>query len=282
MKIKKIVQLIALSATTIVLAEVNPVYYLCQKQIVNGFTMSNPGTYVLTDDATITGALNITGTNVIFDMNGKTITDNTGVTVFSLTGKNITVQNGTISGMAPNGGTTIGVLITHGPVASINGIDFINCFYGVNVSGVTGATEVTIRNCTADSCENAFYLNSDTEARIEACSVDSCANGFTFASSTKAWVNNCVANFGITGFFVNASSSVVVQNCKAYMNSSVNFQSDASYSSALFLGNIAFNATDAGNYAGMNVPPFYSITNTSFPVGTSTFDQGLVNYSIIS
>ncbi len=295
MQIKRIVQFFALSASTIALATSPKVFYVNPSQISGGYTFSNPGTYVLTDDAIVTSSISLSA-DVIFDLNGKTLTADSTFTpataLVLLNGNNTAVKNGLLDGGNPTSYAMFGVETAGGIInASVSGVTVVNVStnnksIGIFVSG-SGSTGVRI-----DACEVINSFSGLVVGNTDSCWVTNTecsfnmADGFDFGraggSTGRCFVSNCVANGNIAiGFNILFNSIVSVKNCSAEDNSSWGFQLSAANTTSQFRGNIAYGNGGTGadkNYSGSI--GFIAVSNTSVIPENETLNLGFNNISI--
>ncbi len=225
-------------------ATATPLFYVSPQEIASGATFSQPGKYILTDDATVTGALNITGTNVIFDLNGKTVTAGSALTfLVVVTSSNTVIKNGVLDGGGLTGAltgiVTEPIAINNILLSGLNLVNFLNP-PGIGINVQSNNTAVRIDGCQVLTSGNGIIFNSGDKGWITNCECSFNANvGFDFMSSYSSFVSNCVANSnGGVGFNVEGTSVVTIKNSSAEENGNWGF-SVANTDSQL-RGNIAF------------------------------------------
>jgi len=126
-----------------------PITLISPKQVSAGYTISTTGNYLLADDVfSNVSAITITNSNVVLDLNNKTLSSAsavaTGITVNAGVG-NITIRNGAIIGF----GTPLSVGSNTSDIV-LDGISAIDGSGGSSniLIGSSNIQRVTIRNCT--------------------------------------------------------------------------------------------------------------------------------------
>ncbi len=265
MEIKKIVQMFALSASTIALG--SPVYYVSKAQLQDpaGYTAAVQGLYIVTEDASVTHQILISAPNVVFDLNGKTITDIAGIRpVIEVSANNSVVKNGTIIGQ----GFTTGLSVDGQTVVS--DIVFFNGFRGMQTGFSGGSSRfercsayncsegfwndsigLEIQDCTAVSCGFAGFHNAFFNASLKGCTAKFCSNGILFDNGTYGTVTDCEAIFGTTGISFGTGTSATVTNCELNFNSADGL--DVSDTSTVLVYNSVANGNGGVGFNSMIV-----------------------------
>ncbi len=229
------------------------IFYLTPADVAGGYLITVPGTYILCGNATITAPITISSNQVLFNLNGNTLTvagGNDGIVVFSA--NDVTVKNG---------------IVQNAPA------------FGILIEGSTA--QISIRDVVVTNCANAGIFIDAPGVYIDHCSANNNSYGFVCAEGSSSFINNCSAIFNAnSGFLIGTAdapdANAVIQNCNAYYNAGYGFENYAAYISpaatALFANNIAFNNGSPygllNNYGGTKPPIFAPIadtTNTSAP-----------------
>jgi len=127
------------------------------------YTISRPGVYQLTSAKTASGIPNIsiTANNVVLDLGGNTLTG--GTNGIQVTGTNVVIANGTITGMAQNG------VLIQGNGCRIENCDFVSCTTGITLQN---ANECVIEKCRARNMTQAgFSLQSTWTSSVSECEI---------------------------------------------------------------------------------------------------------------
>lgn len=265
---KKIIALVSL-LSFIHIAATTPVFYVSPQQISAGFTASLAGTYVLTDNATLSSTLSLNADNVIFDFNGKTITADANPKKLLHVGSfnNIAVKNGTLDGALLESGKGIYVDVSSSNVSISNmTITRVQDDDG-NGTGIyvdAGSTAVRIDGCSIIYSGTGLVFDGGSKGWVTNCDASfNAGEGFSFINSCTAFINNCIANNndGI-GFYVDSTSEVVLKNSSAELNADYGF-SVASTTSQL-RGNIAFG--NGGRVSCSTSDNNYYMAIAAFPV----------------
>ncbi len=190
------------------------------------FKITQPGSYYLSSSFSVPNAtrgIEITANNVTIDLNGFTITG----------------QTGSINAIA-NSGATDNVSILNGTIQSFGGT-------AVNLSAVAyGRIEnVTVQNGASDAFRTSIgFIIRNCVARFNA------GSGFIVGANTS--LDSCSANSNsIDGF--NVGSVSVVRNCLASANGGAGFTGVAR--------GIITNCTANQNNQGITVASFSLVTN---------------------
>jgi len=169
----------------------------------------------------------IASDDVIIDLCGQTIPRDTisdiPIIVILDGYENITIRNGTLVG---NDKINDGIFLEGSAIVSIENMRIVNCKNGI---GIKEATQVKVRNCIFEDCNQAVAL-SDTQV---------CT--FTYCEAT-----NCKE----AGFTLTSSSYNTFKSCKALStgNGENTEKSATAFSSSDGTGNIFFQCTAEGTF----------------------------------
>lgn len=288
MEIRKLVQLLSLTASTVAMAS-SPVIYLGQGQVASGYTVPASGTYILTDNVTINGPITLGYDDVVFDLNGKTINGGgQNIDAIDVTGLNVTVKNGKIRYI---GSANKGIYIEAGADdALVTDIVVQNCGTGIDVN----ATNASINNCTALSNGTGIEFQAGTSGSVTNSEISySTSDGIDIdGGTTYVFISSCVANVnGGVGFNAQNTSETslaIIKNCTAQGNTSWGFQTASNY--AQVRGNIGFGNNGTGGAAGSDnnynlaigtlaIPGYYPIVNGTQQAPGAVIDPVVDNIS---
>jgi hypothetical protein len=236
------------------------------------FIISTTGTYIFSDDllAAANPAISITSSNVVLDMNGRTLfgsTANNGINVANA--GNITIRNGSLSNFST------GINIDGASGASnvlVDSVMIQNCAGSGFL--LAACQEITIRNCMSTGNAGAgINVQSGRDILIDNCSfVTNGGRGINVGTVTTATVtvNNCVmACSGDAGIvFVTAADSVI-QNSTAFANTQAGIQ--------ILPGTV--RSIMANSYSYANLLGFVNESATSGVIGSMAFSNTTTNYS---
>jgi hypothetical protein len=228
------------------------------------FTISQPGSYYLTTNLTVSGgnAITIATNGVTLDLNGFTISSTTnpasGTAVLINGGlQDITIQNGHIRGGVTNNGSGVfsGPGFGYGiyglaPNVRVSGVSVSGCLsYGINVGfgegttvencgvrtvGSWGIVASTIRGCVALDCgSHAIYGQQVSDSRGE-----SVGSGDGLLAITA---QNCYGSSGSGGYGLYAYNA---QNCYGYSYSYYGL-----YAEGTAIGCSGYSSSSTGLYA---------------------------------
>jgi len=176
------------------------------------FRITQPGSYYLTSNFTVpsaTRAIEITANNVTIDLNGFTITGQSGSTnAIAIAGAtdNISILNGTIQSFT---GTAVNLLtVSNGRIENLlvqNGTS----------DAIRTANSYSIRNTIARfNSGSCFVVGSNTS--MDACSaLNNSGDGFNIGS--VGVVRNCLASANLNSGFIGAARGIL-SNCTANQN----------------------------------------------------------------
>lgn len=255
MQIRRIIQLCGLGVSAIAMAS-SPVTYLSPSQVeAGGLLLSNPGLYIMTDDASSAAAnIIISGANVVLDMNGKTISSNQNP-VIDIEAQNVTVKNGTINQFSFTDAPQTGIGIASFVYAVINCVQVIGMpLYGIGVDA--GATAF-ISGCKLLGNVGAgigFAANTGTPTAswVTNCEISNGGDGIDVASGWIAYIDRCFAsnNIGV-GFNYETGASGVIKNSTAEFNGSWGFETATT--TVQVRGNIGFGNAGTGGSSTADV-----------------------------
>lgn len=183
-----------------------------------GIIIDTSGIYCLSGNVALqTGAdIQITGSDVVFDLNDYTINGGNGISVSSV---RVTIQNGFITNSMSNGISTLStpedifihdLEITNAANAAIN---------------IDSTTDLVIQSVKMVQNLQGILLSDSENCQIENCQANSGTVGFSIVSScTCVTLESCaaVSNTG-NGFTLTNNYSVNLNGCEAYANSSDGF-----------------------------------------------------------
>jgi parallel beta-helix repeat protein len=163
------------------------------------FTITRPGVYRLTSAKSASGVPNITITasNVTLDLGGNTLTGGTnGVQV---TGNNVTILNGTVTGMTQNG------VFIQGSGCRVDNCDFLLGGTGVTLQN---ANECVIENCRVRNVTQAgVSLQRTWTSSVRSCEIISINGGVNvYGVVAKNGGNNSVTQCVIQDLQTNSST----------------------------------------------------------------------------
>jgi len=183
------------------------------------FTISNPGSYILTDNVTMTAdahCINIMTSNVTLDLNGHTITGN-GSNYSGIYGSGacgITIFNGTVSDFGGNGiKLSVNCRLVDITVNSNGG-------HGVELDDACQLTHVTAVN------NDGFGIKTLTGCVIDSCVASYNTGGIGIEAGLNCTVKNCTANNnGVTSgdasldvAGISADNGSVIIGCSSWKN----------------------------------------------------------------
>lgn len=183
----------------------------------NSFIISQPGSYYLTTNLAGVSAKNgieITANNVTLDLNGFALQGVSGGNVVGIyipfAQTNITVRNGTISGLGSGSG-----------VGSSSSSSFNLVFERLNISAFYDGIDLNgagvVRDC--NSCQNYFMGIECIGGVISGCTALNNGGNGIFIYSQPGIVSGCTANnnggYGIEIFLGTVSGCVVQNNVKS-------------------------------------------------------------------
>jgi parallel beta-helix repeat protein len=161
------------------------------------YTISRSGVYTLTSAKTASGVPNIsiTANNVTLDLGGNTLTG--GTNGIEIMGNNVTVKNGTTSGMTQSG------VLVQGNGCRIDNCDMVSCVTGIMLQN---SNQSVIENCRVRNMTQAgVSLVASYTNYVHGCSVTGVYStgdvyGFISANGGSNVFDSCsVKNVGTTG-----------------------------------------------------------------------------------
>jgi WD40 repeat protein len=164
-------------------------------------TIDTPGFYQLA--GTVSNEIAITASDVTLDMNGQTVGGGTNGISISSGLSNITIKNGTISGV-----TSAGILVNSGcSDITLDNIAATNAIVGISFSN---ATNSLIRNCDMISNTTGVLITSSKNLVFQDCVAQANRNaGYDLVSSVTCSFFDCKAlsiGQGNTSLFGNAAN----------------------------------------------------------------------------
>jgi len=162
-------------------------------------TISNPGVFILADDIEVNSGIVIDADNVLLDLNGHMVYDNSGTTTAITINnghKNIFIRNGSINGKADTS-TASGILIKpNASLVQIEDVRILECYTGIKLGGVTTetVTECKITNCMLVTNTKGIVVNYATKNIFLNCAAYNCAEaGFELNNSELNLFEECQA-----------------------------------------------------------------------------------------
>jgi hypothetical protein len=182
------------------------------------FTITQPGSYYLTTNLTVSGgnAITIATNDVTLDLNGFTISSTTnpasGIGIL-LSGslRNITIQNGFIRGGVTNNGSGV----FSGPGFAYGIRDQEDVYIGV-------AQNVRVSGVSVTSCERGIFLSDVSDTFVENCMVRTIGYEGIWANAIRGCVASDCGSIAIQGLQVSDSrgqsvgSAVYANGLRAY------------------------------------------------------------------
>jgi hypothetical protein len=230
------------------------------------FKITQPGSYYLSNDITNGMGIEIATSNVTLNLNGFSVTS-TAVGIFSTTGANITIKNGTVHGCSGSG-------ISLGSAQRCRLQDLVLDSNGSGGTGATIGNFGVVRNCIAinNGAEGIFVglasvvsqcvavENAASGIRtqngctvVDSSTYNNASSGISIGSACTA--SNCVGHANLDG--ISTSGQSVIRGCTATGNT--NFGLNAP--SCLVQGNsVTGNGTDFIG-AGARVVENFGITD---------------------
>lgn len=182
------------------------------------YTISLPGSYKLANNITWTGtgtndavAITISASNVVLDLNGKTLTGNQffGLDLFTAFGivvassSNVTVSNGVINGFRSGGILVVGANQTKFNNLTIENINNLGLWSGLYTSNTVGgfialgATNTLLSNVVVQNINLQTTNNNLSLAEVGGVIADGCANFTNIAVTIRDVTDGCGIAEGI-------------------------------------------------------------------------------------
>lgn len=291
----------------------DPVKFLSPNilNVASGYTISSTGYYVITDNVMFTNLPNstsgitITSSNVVLDLNDKTLQG-----VFGSSNQiGINITNGATNVTIKNGALQIwssrGISIASTAVADVyfDNLRFTNCFSGINTTSIKriscknsifgdGASGSTF-NGSDWYVENCKFLGTRAsptltlgvnQGRITNCVfTGATAAGLSLSGCNGVVVSDCLAEAnGTIGFSIGASGSstsgIILSNCTALRNTTTGIEISVSGATQLTSSVLILNCIAEGNgSAGIGLRPTSTLCVVKDCLALSNGTTGIAN-----
>ena len=218
-------------------------------------TIDESGLYILGQD--ISAPMTIQSDNVVVDLNGYNILDNTGTTtaiIIEENLQNIVIKNGSLSGYGSSSSSSSGVLIN------------------------SGSELIQVKDVSITGFEKGIFFEGTITGTVKSCNISNCIahdnkKGFVLEYSIKSTFENCKAlNCLEAGFELYKNQFNVFDKCKALETKNDNPNKNAiGFSCTSGLGNLFIecvaNGTEKTSSNFCNSAKGFLLQGTSTEVG---------------